>query len=125
MKFRKNMFLVLIFFIVILSFGCAGMQSLNSATVELGGTPTTGYTWVYTMSPEGIVREVSNEYVPDKPILAGSGGKFFFTFEAINKGVAELVFSYLRQWEEDIPPIQTVVYRAIVDGENNLTLAKK
>ena len=118
------MYLLILTFIVALSFGCSGTQEQKTATIELEGNPTTGYTWVYTMSPEGIVHEVSNQYTASKTgeRVVGSGGKFVFTFEAIAEGEAELVFSYLRPWEEGIPPVEAVIYKAIVDDRNNLTL---
>ena len=121
---KKN--LGLLCFTMIL-FGCAGMQENKTATVELAGNPTTGFTWVYTISPEGVVGEVSNEYIPDKTHtnVVGSGGKFIFVFEALAEGEAEVSFSYLRVWEEGIPPSQTVIYRAVVDNKINLTLTKK
>ena len=102
-------------------------QGQNTAAIELEGNPTTGYTWVYTMSPEGIAREVSNKYIPNKTnkARAGSGGKFVFIFEAITAGEAELAFSYLRVWEEDTPPLRTVIYKVIVDDKNNLTLTEE
>ena len=112
--------------ITIISLGCVGLQGQKTTTIELDGNPTTGYTWVYTVSPEGIVREVSNQYIANRTNnnVAGSGGRFVFTFEAITAGEAELVFSYLRLWEEGIPPVNTVKYKAVVDDNNNLTLTK-
>jgi len=97
--------------------------STNRATVELEGNETTGYTWIYSMDPEGVVKEVSSEYVQDSnPLgMSGVGGTFKFTFEAVAEGEAEITFSYLREWEDD-PPASVVHYRAIVDAENNLTL---
>jgi predicted secreted protein len=79
------------------------------------------------MSPKGVIQEVSNEYVPDKnnEEITGAGGKQILTFEAIAEGEAELVFSYLREWEQSVPPLKTVTYKAIVDNKNNLTLTKK
>ena len=125
MKNYPGLFLLL--FIAMLSLGCLGIQDQNTVSIELEGNPTTGYTWVYTMSPEGIVREISNKYVPDKNDgnLVGSGGKFIFTFEAVREGEAELVFSYLRTWEEGIPALKTVTYRAIADAKNNLVMTQK
>ena len=114
--------------LIILLCGCAGMQvqeqGQTMATVELEGNPTTGYTWVYTMSPEGVAREVSSEYIPDTTNAAavGSGGKFVFVFEAVAPGEAELSFSYLRVWEENIPPLRTLTYKLIVDDKNSLTM---
>ena len=94
---------------------------------ELTGNPTTGYSWVCSITPEGIVRELSNEYIPDpvEPGVVGSGGKFVFTFEAIKEGEAELVFSYLRPWELNVPALRTETYYAKVDGKGNLTIARK
>ena len=108
-------------------FSCSGSDDQKTVKIELEGNPTTGYTWVYTMKPEGIVREVSNEYIQNNTDenVAGAGGKFVFIFEAISTGEAELVFSYLRVFEEGIPPIQTVTYKAIVDNSKNLTLIRK
>jgi predicted secreted protein len=119
-KMGKYPPLFLLLCIAILSSGCSGMQS----TINLDGNPTTGYSWVCAISPEGVVREVSNEYIPNQNAqkLVGAGGKFVFTFEAIAEGEAELVFSYLRVWEKDIPPLETVIYKAIVDEKKNLTL---
>jgi len=111
----------------VLSFGCSMTQEQKTATIELEANATTGYTWVYTISPEGVIRLVSNEYVPDKNNegITGAGGKQVFTFEAIAEGEAELVFSYLREWETGKPPLKTETYKAIVDNKNNLTLMKK
>ena len=126
---KSSMFLVLLLLICIaaLGLGCSATQKQKTATVELTGNPTTGYTWVYTMSPEGVVAEVSNEYIADKTngAVVGSGGKFIFTFEALTAGEAELVFSYLRVWEKNIPAVETTVYRVIVDDKNGLTLTKE
>jgi len=99
----------------------------KTATVELESNATTGYSWDCTISPESVIRLVSDEYIPDKNNegITGAGGKQIFTFEAIAEGEAELVFSYLRKWETGVPPLKTVTYKAIVDNKNNLTLMKK
>ena len=110
--------------IAVLFYGCAGMQGQKTATIEIEGNPTTGYTWVYTVSQEGVVREVSNEYTADKTDkgLAGLGGKFIFTFKSIAAGETRLVFSYLRIWEKDVPAVKTLAYKASVDNKKNLKL---
>ena len=111
----------------LLSQGCSMAQEQKTATVELEANATTGYAWVCTMSPENVIRLVSDEYIPDKNNegITGAGGKQVFTFEAIAEGEAELVFSYLRKWETDVPPLKTETYKAVVDKKNNLTLIKK
>ena len=123
----KNRFwLVSLLGLAVLGLLGSGTQKQKTAAVELIGNPTTGYTWVYTMSPEGVVREVSKEYIASKTDerVSGSGGKFIFTFEALITGEAELIFSYLRVWEEDTPAMETVVYTATVDDKNSLTLTQ-
>ena len=120
----KKPYLITIMGIAILSCASLDIQKADTITIELEGNPTTGYTWVYTMVPEGIVREVSNEYIPDRTSgrMAGAGGRFIFTFEAIGQGETDLVFSYLRPWETGIPPANTKTYKLIVDEQNKLTI---
>ena len=124
---KKRFSLAALCCIALLGLGFSGPQKQQMETVELVGNPTTGYAWVYSMSPEGVIREVSSEYIADKTHegFVGSGGKFIFTFEALSTGEAELVFSYLRVWEEDTPPVETVVYRATVDDRKNLVLTQQ
>jgi len=102
-------------------------QEQKTAKVELDANATTGYTWVCTITPDGVIHEVSSEYIPDKNNegITGAGGKQIFTFEAVAEGEAELVFSYLREWETGVPPLKIETYKAIVDNKNNLTLIKK
>jgi len=102
-------------------------QDKSMITIELEGNPTTGFTWVYAMAPEGIVREVSNEYIPSNTSrdAVGSGGKFVFVFEAIASGETELFFKYLREWETEIPASKIMIYKLAVDSENNLRLLER
>jgi len=98
------------------------MQKQKS--VELEGNPTTGYSWICAMSREGVIRELSSEYVAHRAArgIVGSGGKFVFSFKAVAPGDVELVFSYLRAWEKETPALKTVVYKATVDSRKNLKL---
>jgi inhibitor of cysteine peptidase len=122
---KKRFGLVVLLCLAALGSGCSGSLKQKTATVELQGNPTTGYTWIYAMSSEGVVREIASEYIADRTGVVGSGGKFIFTFEALTTGEAELVFSYLRVWESDTPAAETVAYRATVDDTNNLSLTQK
>ena len=128
---KKSSCLFVFLFVTVLSllsFGCSMMQEQKTATIELKSNATTGYRWVCAISPpEGVIRQVSDEYIPDenKEGVPGAGGKQIFTFEAVAEGEAELVFSYLRTWETGVPPVETKTYKAIVDNKNNLTLKEK
>ena len=134
MKAKNLFFAVLVFILVFVFASCESSGANNNQSndttrgvVEFEGNPTTGYSWVCSLTPEGIVAEISNEYIPDpaEPGIAGSGGKFVFTFQAIKEGEAELLFSYLRPWEQDIPALRTEIYHAKVDTSGNLTITRK
>jgi inhibitor of cysteine peptidase len=100
-------------------------QVQNRARIELDGNPTTGYNWTYTLSGEGVVQEVSSDYVPDPNSIGatGAGGTFVFEFESIAEGEVEITFLYRREWE-DVVATRTAVYRATVDADLNLTLTQ-
>ena len=95
----------------------------NTATVELEGNPTTGFTWICTIIPEGIVKEVSKDFMQNDADegMTGVGGTFIFTFESIQPGEAELAFFYLREWEDE-PAESIVVYNAVVDDSLGIAL---
>jgi len=100
-----------------------GKDGPTTATIKLDGNPTTGYTWVSSVKPDGVIREVSNEYKQEFNPLGknGVGGTFIFKFESVAPGEAELVFQYLREWENN-PPENITAYKVIVDEKLNLTL---
>lgn len=96
-------------------------------TIELSGNPTTGYSWSYTMSPEGIIREVSHEYRQreDAEGIVGAGGSFLFVFEGVTPGQVELRFSYARPWEKTKPAVDTTVFTMEVDPDMNITISQE
>jgi len=106
-----------------LAAGCSVQNVQDTAVVELEGNATTGYSWQYTITPNGVVKEVSNDYVQNSIIqdAAGVSGTYTFTFEAVAQGEAEIKFFYSREWEDE-PPLDVAVYKAIVDSDGNLQL---
>jgi predicted secreted protein len=93
----------------------------NSVTVELPGTPSTGCRWTWTAGGEGVVKEVYAGFTRDgKNVRPGSGGVFVFIFEGETEGVAELVFTYARPWE-DGGAAETVRYAFTVDKTKRIT----
>lgn len=110
---------------------CAGLRDApspeykNQLVIELDGNRTTGYSWTYTMEPDGIVQEVSQEYrtASGNASRAGAGGIFVFTFEGIMPGSVELCFSYLRPWESGVDPAKTKYYKLTVDEAGKIALS--
>ena len=126
---RKFIFVLaaLLILTAVFAGGCAfnmfSKDGPNTATIKLEGNPTTGYNWVYSLVPDGIIKEVSSEYKQDSNLSnnSGVGGTFIFKFESVAPGEAELVFQYLREWENQ-PPADAIAYKVIVDENLNLTL---
>ena len=101
----------------------------TKATVELEGNPTTGYAWQIEIANPDIIKEVANEYISgqldDDVVGVGAGGVFRFSFQGVAEGETEITFNYQRPWEEGIPPLETIVYTAVVDNNHQVTLTQK
>jgi len=74
--------------------------------IELDSNPTTGYVWVVNFDDE-YLSLASDTYFPDstEEDIVGTGGKQIFTFNPVKVGMTELIFDYMREWEEE--PIDT------------------
>ena len=107
--------------------GCSDNESANQVTIELEGNITTGYSWEYEFTRPGIIVEVANDYIENNIYKSaiGAGGVFTFTFSGLAPGETEIVFNYVRPWENDALPERTVVYRAVVDEANVLVISQK
>ncbi|MCL2492175.1 MAG: protease inhibitor I42 family protein [Coriobacteriia bacterium] len=118
-KMRSTVvFLIVAVLVMICATTLVGCKKDKQFTVKLDGNPTTGFEWTYTMEPDGIVKEVSNDYTQDAapPGYTGVGGTYTWVFEGVEPGKATLVFEYARSWEDD-PPADTVTYTLTVDDD--------
>jgi inhibitor of cysteine peptidase len=82
--------------------------------VTLTSNPTTGYSWSFQLTREGIIAAKGSEYEPTEPQLPGSGGRERFRFIAVQSGQTALEFEYRRSWETETPPAETVAYDVVV-----------
>jgi inhibitor of cysteine peptidase len=89
----------------------SGYQEAAGIRIELEGNPTTGYSWTYTAGTEGIVKEISADYIKKEtaPGVIGSGGVFVFVFEGLAPGETELRFVYSRPWDS-VEPAREAIY---------------
>lgn len=97
--------------------------SENDVTMSFAGNPTTGYDWSYAFSQDGILSEVSNQYIPDENAmeLAGVGGLHTWNFEAVAPGDITVTFTYAQPWSNEMP-IETMAYLFHVDDNKKVTL---
>lgn len=121
-KIRRTLAALMALCLLLALTACAGEKKSKQFEISLEGNPTTGYAWTYTMDPEGIVKEVKNDYTSstkDKDVV-GAGGTFLFVFEGVSAGEVKLTFEYKRSWETE-PAIQTAEYVLAVDAEGYVT----
>lgn len=97
----------------------------ESPVLMLKENSTTGYTWVWACSVDGVAT-VDQTYIPDAAaaeegvMLVGAGGQAQITIHGLNPGEATLTFSYKRPWEEE--SLYTLVYHVRVDEDLNVTI---
>ena len=72
----------------------------GSFQVELDSNPTTGFSWKWTNKQSvSIVNSPGSEYIPDTPVLTGSGGKEIWKFNGVKSGIDTIKLEYCRSWD--------------------------
>jgi inhibitor of cysteine peptidase len=82
------------------------------------GNQTTGFRWVLTRTAAPVLVQVGDAVYTARGAegrLAGSGGVTTFRFKAEKAGESQLVFTYRRPWEANIPPARTVRFDVLVE----------
>ena len=76
-------------------------------TITLPGNPTTGYRWeLAAVNRRVLAAEADAGFVSDSDRV-GAGGKFRFSFTAVQPGKSALKLVYRRPWEKGVAPVQT------------------
>lgn len=71
-------------------------ETLN---LQLQENPSTGFSWHISWEPATALELVSDTYVPDEPIIPGSGGTRSFLLKAAEAGGVTVTVQYGRWWE--------------------------
>ena len=75
----------------------------DKVRVELCSNPTTGFEWTQKMSGDTVLREEDRDFVEaEDEGVVGAAGKDLWTFEAIDKGTAEVSMEYSQPWDGGI-----------------------
>ncbi|HEY5522658.1 MAG TPA: protease inhibitor I42 family protein [Desulfuromonadaceae bacterium] len=114
---KQGSLLTTLFLALLLTFAVQAETAGAAVSVVLDENPTTGYEWRYVASPEGILKEVSDEYTQDAGAegLTGAGGKHIWTFEGAAEGGTVLHFAYARPFEVGVAPVRVVSFVYTVD----------
>ncbi len=76
---------------------------------------STGYSWFVRCTPAGLLEFAGHSlYVPDKPIVPGSGGVMTYEYVAVRAGRVTVQYQYRRSWETEVPPAKSVTYVVVV-----------
>lgn len=76
---------------------------------------STGYRWNIIPEPDAsIVEFLAQDYIPEEPIMPGSGGVDVWTFRAVNPGDTTIVLGYYPP-DSETDPDETVTFSIHVD----------
>jgi predicted secreted protein len=82
--------------------------------ITLAANFSTGYAWHVESLDEEIVLHHCSGFVPDLPVMPGSGGAARLFFEAFQPGRTELRLAYYRPWEDPSTATATFTVRLVV-----------
>jgi predicted secreted protein len=107
--------------------GIPAMYMPDRAAFLLKENPTTGFTWAYTLSTEGVLAAEEDTFeaadtTDADPAVAGAGGAHLWVFKAVAPGDVTVTFQYARSWETGVAPEATVTYDCHVDENLYVTL---
>jgi len=78
--------------------------------IILKSNPTTGYVWQVDYD-FAFIKQGNHDYSSDaEEGVVGAGGYETFNFSGLQAGKTNLIFSYLRPWEEGVEPIEKQIY---------------
>lgn len=104
---------------------CASQKSFksDSVTIELKGNPSTGFTWISTLSSENVVTVSKDVKYLGAEGMVGAPSMFYFTVSSLASGNTILTLEYKRPWEEKAP-LETKVYNITVDERGKITMSE-
>jgi predicted secreted protein len=88
----------------------------QECTIMLKSNRTTGYQWQLAEAlNEGIIKLIITDYKRPEENLIGTGGKEIWILKAVGKGNTTITMVYVRPWEKETAPVQSVVFTVIVN----------
>lgn len=96
----------------------------DSVSIVLKENLTEGYLWSRTTETDGVVKEISSDYVPAfaDSETEESYGEHKWTFAPVAAGETLVHFSCVRPWKSDEQPVATAVYKMTVDSQRKLAV---
>lgn len=84
--------------------------------ISIDSNPTTGYLWSLEgfSGTDALASMGKYKYVRGSDRI-GAGGKQIFSFKAVKKGDAKLIFEYRREWERSQAPAKRYTAKVTVN----------
>lgn len=89
----------------------------QQALIALRGDPSSGYSWMFAMTPEGVIDLLESSFEPDSG--EEGPGTFHWTFVPVAQGEVELTMMYT---QGQGAPYDTVSYVLAVDDEGSMSM---
>lgn len=122
----KKLLLTILFIFTLV--GCTKKEELkNTYDIELDSNPSTGYTWSYSISEEGIIKFIKDEFISpnNSEDLVGAPGIQKYQIAGVKEGEVEITFTYRRQWETESSDDIGYIYKFKIDKDLNIELINK
>lgn len=133
---KKNIIKMITVFVVVMLVGCSQTSAKittrkgvtvkdNIMTVKYASNPSTGYTWSYSFSKDGMLKVVNDKYKPKSNAknLVGGSGYQYYSFKALKKGNVTIDLVYKRNWEGG-ETAKEVKLKVTIDSDKNITRVK-
>lgn len=122
---KKFISIILVIFACLTLTSCGSKEGEKVFRVEFESNPSTGYSWSYSFSESGIVKNTKSEFISgnNEDGATGVPGTQVYEFEAEKEGEVVVTFVYSRSWEED-GDNTTKEYKLKVDKDLNITQEK-
>ena len=84
--------------------------------VKLCSNPTTGFQWKYEIIGQNVLQETDHKLVPaEGEGVVGAASKEVWTFQAVERGTAEVRMEYSRPWEGGEQKEWTYIFTVTVE----------
>jgi len=90
------------------------MKPGDTLKIVLDANPTTGYQWKALPWDTKVIEQIDKPAYKSRSEAIGSGGELTFYFKALSTGQTPLKFIYFRDFEKDVPPINSFKVTIVV-----------
>ena len=107
------------------SFVHRSYSQTSSASIEFTGNPTTGYTWLFSLSNNDVIEVSESVVYQGEDGRVGAPSVYTYNITPKKSGECEITFVYRRPWEEETGKEKTLHYVIEVKRDNSIVIKEK